>query len=78
MTWIAIPVLIGLIGLMRSRRIAAAVDAAPAAWLIAVQVYRVIGGNFIILWLYGAVPGAFAMPAGIGDVYHVQLPGVVP
>ena len=65
---VAIPVLIGLIGLMRSRRIAAAVDAAPAAWLIAVQVYRVIGGNFIILWLYGAVPGAFAMPAGIGDV----------
>ena len=65
---VAVPVLIGLIGLMRSRRIGAAVDAAPAAWLIAIQVYRVIGGNFVILWLYGAMPGVFAVPAGVGDV----------
>jgi hypothetical protein len=65
---VAVPVLIGLIGLMSSRRIAAAVDAAPVAWLIALQVYRLIGGNFILLWLYGAVPGVFALSAGIGDV----------
>jgi ABC-type uncharacterized transport system permease subunit len=48
---VAVPVLIGLIGLMSSRRIAATVDAAPLGWLIALQVYRVIGGNFIVLWL---------------------------
>jgi hypothetical protein len=65
---VAVPVLIGLIGLMSSRRIAAAVDAAPVAWLIALQVYRLIGGNFIFLWLCGAVPGVFALPAGIGDM----------
>ena len=65
---IAAPILIGLIGLMSSRRIAAAVDAAPVAWLIALQVYRLIGGNFIFLWLYGAIPGVFAVPAGIGDM----------
>lgn len=65
---VAVPVLIGLIGLLSSRRIAAAIDAAPAPWLIAIQVYRVIGGNFIILWLGGAIPGVFALPAGIGDM----------
>jgi hypothetical protein len=65
---VIIPVLIGLIGLPRSRRIAAALDAAPVAWLIGLQVYRVIGGNFVILWLYGAIPGVFAVPAGFGDV----------
>jgi hypothetical protein len=65
---IAAPVLIGLIGLMSSRRIAAAVDAAPVSWLIALQVYRLIGGYFILLWLYGAIPGAFALPTGIGDM----------
>ena len=65
---VAVPVLIGLIGLMSSRRITAAVDAAPVAWLIALQVYRLIGGNFIFLWLYGAIPGVFAVPAGIGDM----------
>ena len=59
---VAVPVLIGLIGLMSSRRIAAAVDAAPVAWLIALQVYRLIGGNFIFLWLYGAVPGSRCRP----------------
>jgi hypothetical protein len=65
---IIIPVLIGLIGLARSRRIAAALDMAPAGWLIGLQVYRVFGGNFLILWLYGAIPGVFALPAGVGDV----------
>jgi hypothetical protein len=65
---VAVPVLIGLFGLMRSRRIATALDAAPLSWLIALQVYRVIGGNFVILWLYGAVPGVFAVPAGVGDM----------
>jgi hypothetical protein len=65
---IILPVLIGLIGLMRSRRIGAALDMAPIAWLIGLQVYRVIGGNFIVLWLYGAIPGVFAVPAGVGDV----------
>jgi hypothetical protein len=65
---VAAPVLIGLIGLMSSRRVAAAVDAAPIGWLIALQVYRLIGGNFILLWLSGAIPGVFALPVGIGDV----------
>jgi hypothetical protein len=65
---VIIPVLIGLYGLSRSRHIAAALDAAPAAWLIGLQVYRVIGGSFVVLWLYGAMPGVFAVPAGFGDV----------
>jgi hypothetical protein len=74
---VAAPVLIGLIGLiglMSSRRIAAAVDAAPVAWLIALQVYRLIGGNFIFLWLDGAIPGVFALPAGIGYMSSVSSP----
>src|SRR5262249_4769371 len=31
-------------------------------------VYRVLGGTFVVLWTYGAIPGEFALPAGIGDV----------
>src|SRR6266436_1422653 len=66
---IVLPIIIALPLLTRSRRIAAAIDAAPASWLIGLQVYRVIGGNFLILWAYGgAIPGAFALPAGLGDV----------
>ena len=66
---IVLPIVIALPLLTRSQRIAAAVDAAPASWPIGLQVYRVIGGNFLILWAYGgAIPAAFALPAGFGDV----------
>lgn len=65
---IVLPPLIGLVALTRSARIAAALDAAPLPWLVGVQVYRVIGGNFLVLWAYGAMPREFALSAGIGDV----------
>jgi len=65
-----LPIIIALPLLTRSQRIAAAIDTAPASWLIGLQVYRVIGGNFLVLWAYGgAIPGAFALPAGLGDVF---------
>jgi len=67
---IVLPIIIALPLLTRSQRIAAAIDTAPASWLIGLQVYRVIGGNFLVLWAYGgAIPGAFALPAGLGDVF---------
>lgn|SRR5262249_3874161 len=65
---IVLPPVIGLPLLMRSGGIATALDAAPPAWLVGLQVYRVLGANFLVLWAYDAVPGEFALPAGIGDV----------
>lgn len=64
---VVVPVVIGLFAVTRWRRLAAAVDAAPPPWLVGVQVYRVLGGVFLIQWLQGALPGAFAVPAGVGD-----------
>jgi hypothetical protein len=54
--------------LTRSRVITAAVDAAPASWLILYQAYRVAGFVFVRLWWQGFLPGFFALPAGIGDM----------
>ena len=65
---ILLPIVVGLFSLTRSERIAAAVDAATPSWLVGLQVYRVLGGNFVVLWSFGAIPGVFALPAGIGDV----------
>jgi hypothetical protein len=62
------PVAIGLFVLLRSKSIAAVLDATPPSWLVALQVYRVIGGIFIVNWALGTVAGAFAWPAGIGDM----------
>lgn len=54
--------------LIRSRTIAAAIDAAPLWWLVAYQGYRVAGLIFVRLWADGLLPGFFALPAGIGDM----------
>jgi hypothetical protein len=65
---IVLPLLIGLPFVLSSGRIATVLDAAAPSWLVGLQVYRVLGGNFLVLWSYGAIPGVFAVPAGAGDV----------
>jgi hypothetical protein len=62
------PVALALPILLRSRRIGEVLDAMPASWVVALQVLRVNGFAFLLGWLYGTVPGVFALPAGIGDV----------
>lgn len=37
-------------------------------WLVGLQVWRVIGGVFLIEMARGNLPGVFAYPAGIGDI----------
>jgi hypothetical protein len=70
--WLAIaiflPVLLVLPVLLSSKQIGALLDATPAAWLIALQVYRIFGGIFLLAWVRGGIAGIFALPAGIGDV----------
>jgi len=65
---IFLPVIIGAPLLLSSKRVGQALDATPASWLIAIQLYRIFGGWALAAWLHGALPGAFALPAGIGDV----------
>jgi hypothetical protein len=42
--------------------------AVPQHWLIGVQVFRVLGGVFLIPWWQGDLVTVFAFPAGVGDV----------
>jgi hypothetical protein len=65
---IFLPVVIGAPILLRSRRVGQVLDAIPESWLVALQVYRVLGSAFLIAWARGTAPGLFALPAGIGDV----------
>ncbi len=65
---IFLPTILALVLLLRSRRVTALLDAIPAHWLVALQVYRVLGGFFLIYYARGLTPGVFALPAGIGDV----------
>ncbi len=65
---IVLPVVVGLLLLMRSAAFAAVIDATPLSWMIGMQFYRVLGVVFLMLWAGGHVPGEFALPAGIGDI----------
>jgi hypothetical protein len=38
------------------------------ALLTAIQGWRILGGTFLVLFAFGMLPAAFAMPAGWGDV----------
>jgi hypothetical protein len=63
---IFVPVVVFVL-LMRSNRIASLLDAMPLSWLIGLQLYRILGGIFLVNWAHGAIPGVFGLPAGIGD-----------
>src|SRR6516225_525705 len=65
---IFLPVIIGTPILLRSKRMGQVLDAMPASWLIALQLYRVFGGAFLVGWARNVIPGVFALPAGIGDM----------
>jgi hypothetical protein len=65
---IFLPMLLGFVVLTRSEAVGSLLDAMPASWLVGIQVYRILGGTFLVYWVHGAMPGAFALPAGIGDV----------
>jgi hypothetical protein len=65
---ILLPVLLGSFVMTRSRAVASLLDATPASWLVGLQVYRILGAMFLVYWIRGGMPGAFALPAGIGDV----------
>jgi len=65
---IFLPIIIGLIVLLPSKRIGAVLDAIPSSWLVGLQLYRVLGGIFLVGWLQGRIAGEFALPAGSGDV----------
>ena len=65
---IFLPMIIGAPILMSSKRMGQVLDAMPATWLVALQLYRVFGSVFLVGWARNVVPGVFALPAGIGDV----------
>ena len=43
--------------------------ATPLSAIAAFQVPRVMGAVFIVAWLFGSLPTAFAIPAGLGDIW---------
>jgi hypothetical protein len=73
---IAVPIVVGVVVLLRVPGVLRAVDRIPLQWLVGVQFYRVFGALFLIAYARDEMPGEFALPAGIGDI-AVGLAAVV-
>jgi hypothetical protein len=65
---IFLPVMIGAPLLLLSKRVGQLLDAMPATWLIALQLYRIFGSQWLAYWLRALLPGLWALPAGAGDI----------
>jgi hypothetical protein len=65
---LVIPVVAGILLFRRWPLLRRVVDSIPQSWIVGIQVYRVEGSIFLTLHAAGLLPGAFAWPAGIGDV----------
>jgi hypothetical protein len=65
---IFLPLIIGTPLLLLSRRVGQVLDAMPASWPIALQLYRVFGSWALAASLRGALPSVFGVPSGIGDM----------
>jgi hypothetical protein len=63
-----IPILVGVGLFWIWPQLQRTVDAVPQEWLVGLQFYRVEGLIFLVLYAQGRAPGAFALPAGFGDV----------
>ncbi|HUA20607.1 MAG TPA: hypothetical protein VMB25_17785 [Bryobacteraceae bacterium] len=63
-----VPILAGSVFYWRSHLLRRIVAAASQGLLVGIQIYRVLGAIFLVLFVSGRMPGVFALPAGIGDV----------
>jgi len=63
-----LPVIIGVPLLLLSKRVGHVLDAMPATWLVALQLYRVFGSWALVAALRGVLTGLLGWPAGIGDM----------
>ncbi|HEV7704604.1 MAG TPA: hypothetical protein VGO46_09940 [Gemmatimonadaceae bacterium] len=63
-----VPLAAGYLAYLSLRSVRAVVDQIPLHSMIGLQFYRALGFVFLVEWTLGALPGAFALPAGIGDI----------
>ena len=62
-----LPIIAGVMFYWRSAVLTRIIAEAPQGLLVGVQLYRVLGIIFLVLFFGGAMPGVFAIPAGTGD-----------
>lgn len=65
---ILVPIVVGALLYRYWPALRRVLEAVPQEWVVGVQLYRALGLIFLVLYAQGRLPGAFAWPAGVGDV----------
>ena len=65
---VLLPVLAAVLAYRLSPTFRQSVLAFDPRELVALHAWRMVGFGFVLLYLYGTLPGLFALPAGLGDV----------
>ena len=63
-----VPIIVGVVLVWKWKLLGRVIDAVPQQWIVGVQLYRALGLMFLVLYAAGRLPGAFALPAGVGDM----------
>lgn len=63
-----LPILIGFLAFQYWEPFRRLIFRLPQHWLIALQVYRITGGVFLVIYGLDLVPGVFALTSGWGDL----------
>jgi len=61
------PIVVGVLAFLTWPLLRRIVASVPNTWLVGVQLYRVLGIIFVVLYAGRHLPGIFALPAGLGD-----------
>jgi len=64
-----VPVYYGYKKMKTSATVQKIIDKITQPWVIILQTFRIGGVIFLALYVQGQLPAAFALPAGIGDVF---------
>jgi hypothetical protein len=65
---VTVPIIVFLAGFGLSRPFRSFILAADLRFMTGIQAWRFAGFGFLALYAHGVLPGAFAWPAGLGDI----------
>ena len=61
------PVALGVAAHRLSPSLRAWTDRFSLTWMVGLHTWRLVGLGFVAAWLFGRLPGGFAIPEGLGD-----------
>ena len=67
LSFIVVPIALGVVSYRLSPSLRAWTDRLSLTWMVGLHTWRFVGFGFVAAWLFGKLPGGFAIPEGLGD-----------